>query len=697
MKHAKLFVLVLTISLGIVLNSLFVVSFVCNGDVECSYGDASTCFREDGSCNAWSVCLCGMDATHAPTTTWQVWPNANMDCDKDGAWIGSDCGAPGPDCDDANSAITGPGVDDDGNSATNSCDDDGDGYYDETIGGTGCDDNDAQKNPSMTWYFDGDGDGYWGNKNPCEPGSGSGWSLATLSVRDQDCDDSDVTEHPGVLWVQDEDDDGHIVDTNLCERGTGSGWRVSAASDEMNDCIDTNPAYHKFEYWGLNADGDDYYGTCVLSCGHPTLAYEKISHAQYSGIECDDCDDGDSTEYPGVNWVQDQDNDGWVIGVNRCERGAGPGWRVHQSGDQGIDCEDSNAAIYPGIVNPLDECEICDASGGFVFHNGNNQGKDGDCYYCDSVTSSKVVLSGAGSPYESGDGDCLVCDGGDVPTADPAGIGDSAAIDCKKCAADGSLTANDDTEDPGICKECSGGVIVPENSENPMGDGDCKKCDGGNLGNDDGDTGVTIPCKKCLGGGLIPKSDGEICGTDKACCSGTCYDEDTALCCSGSVKQKSGDSSCGACDNNCLMNQGIECNKHYPTNCKVSSGLFASSYACRECTGGALATVECGQDHNCVFGQCVDSIPSTIWACLTSGPYYVGLSSPVLDPSVLSDVCKGQIPAYNPTCEEWVVSAANLIVPVLPSLTYKVACEIKDLKCGTPLPSECTTTCMVTP
>lgn len=491
----------------------------------------------------------------------------------------------------------------------------------------------------IEWYADEDGDGWrLGSQLACiadgiyiyeNTGKGVG-----------DCDDNPATGgnvHRDEWWYQDEDGDGwHAASSFACNQPAGNGWSKSPGNGG-NDC-DDNPAtgtpYHVVETWYQDYDGDGLYGASGDECGPPA----------------------------GLGWVRTQ---------------------------LPKDCDDTDGAIVHGSINPTNECEKCGTDGNWGFHNGNGNEQDGDCKYCDSTTG---VLEIDADIYPSGDGDCKSCDTAGAIIADPGGVGDSASIDCKKCSSTTwSLDDIDDSENvagDGDCKKCDGGSLVNDVVDNVANDGDCKQCSGGLLIDDDGDTGITIPCKKCDGGSLVTHDTAGGCGANQACCAGVCYSTNTYLCCDKSLSSKSAAYTCGSCNKDCTQNQGSDCNTHYPVNCKVTGGLFSSSYACRECTGGTLAIFECGEGHNCVFGQCVDSIPSTIGACLIHGPRYVGLSSPITDPDVLRDVCEGQLPTGT-SCEQWVVTGASLVVPVLPSLGYRVACYVKDALCGTPLPPEC--------
>ena len=105
---------------------------------------------------------------------------------------------------------------------------DGDGYGDPAVSETSlcpssgylldnadCNDSDANYHINQNWYYDGDGDGYYGTvQSACTPPAPNGWSLITSGA---DCNDADPSIHPGATEVpENEVDDNCNGFTDEC-------------------------------------------------------------------------------------------------------------------------------------------------------------------------------------------------------------------------------------------------------------------------------------------------------------------------------------------------------------------------------------------------------------------------------------------------------------------------------------------------
>ncbi len=280
------------------------------------------------------------------------------------------------------------------------------------------------------WYADADGDGY-GDASSVT----TGCSQPTGYVADStDCDDSDASVHPGATEVCDGVD-------NDCDGAVDESGSSGAST------------------WYLDADGDGYgdASSSTTACSQPT------------GYVADgtDCDDTDSTVYPGATELcdgLDNDCDGTV------DEAAGSTWYLDADGDgygdasssttacsaptgyvaDDTDCDDTDAAVYPGAAEycngydddcdgAVDESSAVDATEWFA-------DADGDGY--GDATSSTWACS-APTGYVADDTDC---DDGDANTYPGATeICDGYDNDC-----DGILPADEyDTDGDGTI-DCLG-------------------------------------------------------------------------------------------------------------------------------------------------------------------------------------------------------------------------------------------------
>ena len=191
---------------------------------------------------------------------------------------------------------------------------------------------------ASTWYADSDGDGYGDpdvSTTACSQPSG-------FEEDDEDCDDGESAVNPDAEEVCD------VVDNDCDDEG------------DEDDAVDAST-------WYQDADGDRY--------GDPDVSTSACD--QPSGYEDDDedCDDGDSSSYPGADeycdgvdhdcdgatdedeavdastWYLDSDGDAYGapnVSQNACTQPSG-----YLEDDQ--DCDDGDAAINPGAT------EVCDS------------------------------------------------------------------------------------------------------------------------------------------------------------------------------------------------------------------------------------------------------------------------------------------------------------------------------------------------
>ncbi len=335
----------------------------CNDAAPSQFGaQLEICDGMDNNCNTMSDEVMGQ-------VTWYPDEDGDGFGGNDAAQIVVSCAiVPGHvtrpgDCDDSDSdAHPGAreqcnGVDDDCNgradyriSPNNTEDDDGDGAADRVCGGNDCDDASAATGPSapelmdgldndcngmvddsptsVSWWIDGDGDGY-----------GSAASTPTTSstpiegrvTRGGDCNDGDVYVHPGAADPcdgVDDDCDGNADDTApllaFFTDADRDGWadatpagivlRCSAPSgtaSRVGDCVDSdatrypgapelcnardddcdaNVDENSMNQWYVDLDGDGFgTGAATTSCS------PLPGHASSTG----DCDDADPSRFPG--------------------------------------------------------------------------------------------------------------------------------------------------------------------------------------------------------------------------------------------------------------------------------------------------------------------------------------------------------------------------------------------------------------
>jgi hypothetical protein len=193
-----------------------------------------------------------------------------------------------------------------------------------------CDDADTAVGPALERWTDGDGDG-WGD--PTEPLLLCAEASGTAAVAG-DCDDTDPAVHPGAV------------------EAVGDG--VDQDCDGLEDC------YADRDGDGVRTETVDR--TAVVDCGAAGLAL--------AGAPAGDCDDEAAEVYPGAAeacdgrdgdcdgevdapppagapvWVPDADGD--TVGAGEPEVVACAPPEDHVPAGGPVDCDDTDAAIWPG-------------------------------------------------------------------------------------------------------------------------------------------------------------------------------------------------------------------------------------------------------------------------------------------------------------------------------------------------------------
>jgi len=440
-----------------------------------------------------------------------VFPGASETCDGvdsncDGLIGGLDADVDGwTECYDCND--TNAGVNPDATEVCNGLDDDCDGSADgaDAVG-------------AVTWYADGDNDGYG------DPGASEvsctgpfGWVSAG-----GDCDDVASSVNPGATEVcdpadVDQDCDGLVDDADPSVAGQvtryvdadGDGYGsasstlltcdpVSGYSDIVGDCDDSTSAITTGSaevcngldddcdgvaddgfttVWYTDADGDGY--------GDDTTLTVTCTPADGSSAVGGDCDDADAVSYPDAE-------DAWYDGIDANCDGADDYDADEDGADSadygGDDCDDADDLVYVGAP---EDCSAtvdynCDGSIGAADADGDGYSACTDCN-----DASATANPGASEACNAADDDCdgVVDDGLAVaeswPDRDEDGYGDSAADPFVGCAVPlGYVDNHDDCDDtdPALAADCS-----VDTGDTAVDTGDS----GGDTAVDSGDTSDT--------------------------------------------------------------------------------------------------------------------------------------------------------------------------------------------------------------
>ena len=172
-----------------------------------------------------------------------------------------------------------------------------------------CDDSNSSINPTTVWYEDADGDNV-GNVNPTFIGCVAPNNYSLVSG---DCDDSDPTATFPVIYYEDNDNDGYGVSfgAEFCQN-PGAGFVLNNADcdDSQNSvypgapeiCDDfdnncngqTNEGLPTTVYY-IDNDGDTYgQGSAGDFCSDPGIGYSLLNT---------DCDDDNAAAYPGATEI----------------------------------------------------------------------------------------------------------------------------------------------------------------------------------------------------------------------------------------------------------------------------------------------------------------------------------------------------------------------------------------------------------
>ncbi len=439
-----------------------------------------------------------------------------LDTDGDGVgvdtlWITGCAAKPGyvlekGDCDDGSSHVF-PGAQELCNGADDDCDD----LIDEDL-------------PVLTFYPDGDGDGF-GDPGPPETGCSApdGWVIDAT-----DCDDQNDAANPGIAEECNGKDDNCNGDTDeamlvplyVDADDDGAGGDLVAAcpgpgfSTASGDCDDSSPSVGPHAAEVSNAVDDDCDGLTDEALS--TLDEDEDGVSSSDG-DCNDKNPAISPELAELPNGLDDDCDGQVDNGTALADDDGDGYSEIQN-----DCDDGDATQYPGAPEAPDgaddDCDgLTDEGTAIVDDDGDGAAEsqddcndlttlvgpdapellDGLDNDCDGLTDE--LEPGAGKVDGDNDGwpASADCDDGDAEIHPQAlEVPNEADDDCDGKIDDGTVEGDDDgdglSEAEGDCNDKSAAVHAGA-VELPNGaDDDCDGAiDEATIASDDDDDGFT--------------------------------------------------------------------------------------------------------------------------------------------------------------------------------------------------------------
>lgn len=377
------------------------------------------------------------------------------------------------DCDDSNANIN-PGASEEFDGVDNNCN----GEVDEGF------------NP-VTWYFDGDADGY-GDANSTllditQP--------AGYTDNGNDCDDNNAAINPGATEEYDSIDNN--CNGEIDEGFFATTWYRDADSDGYGNAdITTSAVLQPAGY--VATDGD---------CDDAAAAVNPGATEVFDGIDnnCDgQVDEGFSTFY------RDSDNDGYGDSNDSQTALTQPAGYAALAGD----CDDSNADVNPGaaeIADGLDNDCDGDVDEGYATY---YQDSDGDGF---GNSANSVVELSQPSGYVLDATDCDDTRGDTYPGAPE--LFDNVDNDCDGSVDEGYATYYQDSDGDGYGNAANSVVELSQPSGYVTNSDDCNDNNsairpGASEANDDLDNN----CNGVIDEGLTPRPPTGLTKTDSGCC-----------------------------------------------------------------------------------------------------------------------------------------------------------------------------------
>lgn len=460
----------------------------------------------------------GGDQTHNKCDGESEFPLVSLDSDGD--------------CNDADPAVH-PGASEECDGLDNNCngetdegfDADGDGFASCGDGPIDCDDANPNAYPGATQVCNGGDNDCDGMPDEGVDADHDGFTTCDTESSPADCDDTEAFVYPGA--------------TEIC----------NDVDDDCNGHVDDMP----------DEDGDGF-TECTGDCDDDEFLVNPLIPERCDGID-NDCD-GIVDDVTGVQYYYDPDQDGYGADdmvTDGCVND--PHLWAHQGGD----CDNNDAAVYPGATETCDGVDQnCDGAtdegfdeDGDGFTTCDSEGNPADCddtdpedmrdldedgySECDGdcADTNELVFPGAREMCDTRDNDCdgAIDEGNDID-GDGQIIGPDESFDAdgdgyldeEACRAIGGDDCNDEDPNyyPGAPERCG-----DENDYNCDGqvddddeDGDgvfaCEDCDDSNAGIYPGATeicnGKDDNCDGTVDEGFDQDGDGyKSCGTQKDC------------------------------------------------------------------------------------------------------------------------------------------------------------------------------------